>query len=137
MGGEFSLHHIGTLGPTQTLCSDRSSARGLKQPEGEAYKLSLANANVKNVWSYASVLPLVFVACCLFRHRDISTYSVQYCSVQYCRTPRTTQAKELRHVCHKGTNNKNTSRNKTRVCCDLLSDAYMSLLERVSSPLCV
>ena len=54
-GGEISLHHRRTLRPTQTSCSDRSSARGLKQQGGEAYKLPLANANVKNVWSYASI----------------------------------------------------------------------------------
>ena len=49
-------------------------------------------------------LPLVFVAFCLFRHKDISAYSVQC-----CRTPRTTQAKNYIKFARKVQIMKNTS----------------------------
>jgi hypothetical protein len=60
--GNFSLHHRLQTGsgahPTSYPTDTRISFSGVKWSGREAYHSSLPSAEVKNAWSYTSILPI-------------------------------------------------------------------------------
>jgi hypothetical protein len=59
------------LGPTQRPIQwiPRALSLGVKRPGREADHSLPLSAEVKNVWSYNSIPDIIFMACCLIRHR--------------------------------------------------------------------
>jgi hypothetical protein len=47
----------------------------VKRPGREADHARPSSAEVKNTWSYISTLQYVFMEWCLFKHRDIFTFT--------------------------------------------------------------
>jgi hypothetical protein len=58
--------------PPSLLCN---GYRGVKRPGREANHLPPCSAEVKNVWSYASTPPYVFMAWCLVKYKVKSSWS--------------------------------------------------------------
>jgi len=53
----------------------RGQFQGIKWPGREIYSSPPPSTKIKNVWSYTSTPPFVFVAWCLFKHRDFTLLS--------------------------------------------------------------
>jgi hypothetical protein len=75
----FSIAFRAALGPTQPpiQCVPEVLSPEAKRPGREADHLPPSSAEVKNVWSYASTPPYVFMALCLIKHMT-SLHTVVY-----------------------------------------------------------
>jgi hypothetical protein len=72
-GGNFSLRHLAQTGsgahPACYPMDTGALSLGVKRPECEAEHSSPSNADIKNVLSYNSTTPYVFMAWYLIKHR--------------------------------------------------------------------
>jgi hypothetical protein len=74
----FATAYRPALGPTQPPIQGVLGlfSRGIiKWPGSEGDHSSESSAEVKNVWSYTSTHPYIFMAWCLVKHRDNFTYT--------------------------------------------------------------
>jgi hypothetical protein len=61
--------------PEEMPVMHMQSVLGVKQPGREADHTPASNAEVKNAWSYTSILQYIFMAWCLIKHRDNFTFT--------------------------------------------------------------
>jgi hypothetical protein len=76
----FSLRHCVQTGsgahPASYLMGTGALSLGVKRPGREADHSPPCSTDVKNEWSYTSISQYVFMAWCLVKHRDNSTFTL-------------------------------------------------------------